>query len=82
MSEQELKLELFERDGKYAAFINDWSVWDLEPSEWTHNVQKAILSAYRIGCTQMRKKVAETNIPYCVGQLFPEHKPMRGMKLK
>lgn len=37
------------RNGKYAAWIGGRNVWDIDPEQWTEDVQAAILSAYRIG---------------------------------
>lgn len=37
------------RDGKLALWVNRKNIWDIRPDNYTDDVRKAIISAYRIG---------------------------------
>jgi hypothetical protein len=72
----EIKLGVIRRNGKIAPFIGGWNVWELDPSEWTPNVQAAILHAYELGAKHQRESCIN-NVPvigFSLNDKFPEPK--------
>jgi len=38
-----------------AIFINGYNVWDLQPKQWTGEVQQAVLHAYNLGAEHAKR---------------------------
>ncbi len=59
-----VELRVYEStDGKLRIFIDGYMIEEIDPIEWTATMQKALINAYFIGCTQTRKRLYDVDLP-------------------